>query len=336
MIVLAHIREFPLNSVLNTYIPGFTVLCSVVVSGFYVLAGFLACKGWMQAAQPSQYIRRYVLWLGRIYGLFCLLQFFTDPLSAVRTGSFAHRSLQYYFEPFLIIGPYRPLWFIPPMILAVILGYWAERRRWLATLGAFTLIGFLLAACVIGPLQVVARQIMGDLSVYHYKHWKLLEILIFNYLGYGLPYIFAGICIAKQEKLFVSLNKWHLTVPTLLWSAIELTLLRSLYPQGYSGLMLFAHLPLTILLFYGLLSIHNTWVQPYHSYLRRLSIFLFLVHWPLIHFNAWLLGNPLALLSPGRTALCIGLTFSQILLLERLFVWLQQKRKQNRAVALNA
>ncbi|RPD45836.1 hypothetical protein DNI29_16945 [Hymenobacter sediminis] len=336
MIVLAHIKPFPLNAVLNTYIPSFSVLCSVVVSGFYVMAGFLACKGWMHAAQPKKYIRQYVMWIGRVYALFCLLSFFTDPHSVVRTGSFAYRSLQFYIEPFLVVGPYRQLWFIPPLIVAIVLGYWAERGRRLVAAGALALLGFLVAASVIGPLQIIVKHMLGDLTIYRYKHWMLVQILVYNYLAYGFPFVFAGIFIAKWEKRFVELNKWWLLAPALLWSIAELAVIMVLYPGGYPHQMMLAHLPLTLLLFYGLLNVTSQWVQPYHGYLRRLSIVLFFAHWPLIHFNAWLLGFPLTLLSPGQTVLCIGLTFGQIILLERVIVWLQRKYIPSRGIALNS
>jgi hypothetical protein len=335
MVMLTHIKAFPLNDVLDRYIPGFTTLCAIVVPGFYVMAGFLACKGWRHAAQPRLYIRRYVLWVGRVYALFCLLLFFTDPLSVVRSGSFAHRSLKYYVEPFFVLGPFPQLWFILPMLVAVMLSYWAERRHRLAVLGALTLLGYLVASVILGPLQVLTKQVLGNLPLYQHKHWGLIQALLNNYLTAALPFVVAGVCIAKWEDIFLRLNKWRLVVLTLLWSATELVLLQFLYPKGYPFRMLFAHLPLTLLLFYGLLKVNSTWVQAYHNYLRRLSLFLFFTHWPIILFNAWLLGTPMALASPGQTALCIGLTFSQILLLERLFVWLQRKHKSNRAIALN-
>jgi hypothetical protein len=325
LVLLTHIKTFPLNAALDVYLPGFTVLCSVVVPGFYLMAGFLACKGWMHTAQPGLYIRRYIWWIGRVYLLFCLLQFFTDPLSVVRTGSFAHRSLRYYVEPLLISGPYPQLWFIPPMLVAVALGYWAERRGRLAILGSLTLLGYFVAAGILGPLVALTIQVLGDVPLYHEQHWVLIRILIENYLVRALPFVFAGICVAKWEEWFLQLNKWRIIVPTLLWSVAELVLARFLYPRGLPSAMLFAHLPLTLLLFYGLLKMESRWVQRYHAYLRRLSLFLFFAQWPLIVFNAWLLGNTLALLSPGQTGLCIGLTLSQILLLERLFVWLPRK-----------
>ncbi|GAB3242524.1 hypothetical protein GCM10027346_38820 [Hymenobacter seoulensis] len=336
MVVLTHIKEFPLNDELNSYIPGFSLLCAIVVPAFYVMAGFLACNGWMMAPDPGRYIRSYVGWISRVYGLFCLLLFFTDPLSVVRSGTFAHRSLKYYVEPFLVLGPYVQLWFIPPMLVAMVLGYWAERRGQLALLGGFTLLGYLVAASILGPLHGLSQHVLGTASWDTYRHWGLLKALIQNHLINGLPYVFAGICIAKWETGFVQLNKWRLLVPTLLWSALELVLIRRQYPTGYPFSMLFAHLPLTLVLFYGLLQVNSPWVKPYHKYLRRLSMFLFFVHWPLIVFNRWLLGSTEPVISPTHTALCIGLTFAQILLLERLASWLQRKRKPTRVLTANA
>lgn len=336
MVMLTHIKTFPLNAALDTHFPGFTSLCSIVVPGFYLMAGFLACKGWTHTAQPGLYIRRYLWWIGRVYLLFCLLQFFTDPLSVVRTGSFAHRSLRYYVEPLFISGPYPQLWFIPPMLVAVALGYWVERRGRLALLGALTLLGFLVAAGTMGSLQGLVKQQLSNVPLYNPRYWVLVMILVQNYLAHALPFVFIGICVAKWEEQFVQLNKWRLLVPTLLWSVGELALLRFLYPEGCSYAVLFAHLPLTLLLFYVLLKLKSSWVQRYHAYLRRLSLFLFFAQWPLILFNAWLLGTTVALLLPGQTVLCIGLTLSEILLLERLFVWLQQRRNNPQGAGLSA
>ena len=100
--------------------------------------------------------------------------------------------------------------------------------------------------------------------------------------------------------------------------------------------MLFSQVPLTLLLFYGLLKVKSGWVQQYHAYLRQLSLFLFFAHWPLMLLNAFLMGTTYKQFSAPQVALCMVLTFTQVLLLERLFAKIICLRKKRASIVLPA
>lgn len=327
MVMMAHLKEFPLNSTLNHQVTGFVQLCSIIVPCFYVMAGFLAYNGWKHSAQPARYVKRYILWTGAAYSVFCICYLFTDTLPLLYHGTFNRHSVNYLFEMFFITGPYWQLWFIPPLIVTISLGYLAERKKRLSALLVVAIIGFAAAQCVCGSLKSGTNGLIGDAALFRYKHFALVEKLILYYAGMAVPYVSAGIFIGRYEVGFVNLNKWRLIVPALLISFTELIFLRIAYPDGYSYPLLLAQFPLTILLFYGLLNVRNVHVKKYHAYLRQLSVFLFFTHIPLIRLNEWMMGWDHVHITLPQFAACMVLTFGQIMLIERVFERYRKRRR---------
>ena len=327
LVVMSHIREFPLQDALDAQLPYFSALCAVVVPCFYVMAGFLACKGWSRAPQPKSYVRHYVLWLAGVYLLFFLLLVGGDFLFYCSTGVYP-RNPKYYLELFFIMGPFPQFWFLPPLLAAVVLGFWADKHGVLRSAAVLAACGYLGAATVVGPLRVGTDFLLGDLPLYHDRHFLWVETIVGNYLGNGIPYVLAGVCVARWEATFLRLSKGRFLLLTLLASVLEITALQRLYPEGYTRTMLFSQVPLTLLLFYGLLKVKSGWVQQYHGYLRQLSLFLFFAHWPLMLLNAGAMGTSYSAFSAKQVALCMVLTFGEILLLERLFNQLVLRRRK--------
>ncbi len=334
LVVMSHIREFPLQDALDASLPYFSTLCTVIVPCFYVMAGFLACQGWSRAAAPQRYVKNYIKWLGGVYLFFFLLVVGGDLVLFGYNGVFP-RNPNYYLELFLT-GPYPQFGFLPPLLVAVGLGFLADRYGSLRVAVVLSAGGYLLAAAVIGPLRVGTNYLVGDLPLFHSRYFFWIEEFLTKYLSTGFPYVLAGICIARRETAFLRISKGRFVLLALLASVVEIKALQQLYPERYSYYMLLSQVPLTLLLFYGLLKVNTGWVQRYHVYLRQLSLFLFFAHWPLMLLNAMFMGTPCSMFSLRQSALCMVLTFGEVLLLERVFALLFRRRKEHLSKGLPA
>jgi hypothetical protein len=351
LVVLAHIRLPEFYGRLATHVIGLEQAMAFTVPCFYAVSGFLACRGWRQAPDAGRYLRRYLLWIGALYGVFLGAYIATDTLPGLlQPGPFNWTLLRLVFDVALVHGPSPPLWFIPPLVFGIGLTYCLERRNQLPLLAALTGVGLVLALLCNGTLRVVVERLGGaDWQIYHFRQAFLLAEFMAHYLGTGLPAVLLGVWAARYEDEFRRLWGWRLALLCAGCMVAEVAFLSGALSVSYHYRIVASTLPVTALLFGGVLRLQVAGIQRYHTLINRFSILAYFIHYPLIICNGALLGvqtwpvawNTLVqasllppIFSPWQALACAVLTLAEVLLLTALLHGYLQRRRARQAPVL--
>lgn len=315
LVLLGHIKLPETYAQLAQHLIGLEQMMAFTVPCFYIVSGFLAYKGWAHTAHPGRYLRRYLLWIGAAYGLFFVYYLATTVVpgwvASYQAGQWSGQQLKPLFEIVFVYGPSPALWFIPPLVFGVVVAYWFERRGRLGLGIGLTAVGYVLAQLDTGTLRVLVEWLGGSPWVYHFRHARLLELLLSSYLGVGLPSVLLGVWAAGHEAAFRQLRGRRLAGVAVLMLGAEVGFLSAVLPGAYTYRMVFSVLPVSLLLFYGVLRLRLDGIRRYHVLINRFSIVAYFLHIPLIGLNAHLLGTTMGHLSPWQALGCAVLTMGQ-------------------------
>jgi hypothetical protein len=273
-------------------------ILNIIVPCFYIIAGFLAYKGWTNAKNSRLYIQKYLTWIILVYGFFCLIFIWNEVLpEVVEKGlSISNLVLQANISLRMIVldGPFVQFWFIPPLVFGIIASYWFYRKGNFRLGVILVLLGFLLSQLISGTLRGVFDSITNDFTFLPIRYLDYLRLFMTRYFGYGLTFVFAGVMLARYEDKFLELKVWRILLPAVLVSLFESSFLLVFlkWRLGYS--LTFSVLLNTILLFYGVLHIKNKAVRTYHKVINLFSMVTFFGHSLFFKINIFLLQwNPL-------------------------------------------
>lgn len=266
----------------------------VIVPCFYVVAGFLAYKGWSHAARPEGYLRRYLLRIGIVYGFFCLLFTLQFNLSALVLDGFHASNLflqaRIWFMAVFVNGPYYHLWFIPPLMFGVAASYWLLKRMSVRAVIWLCLAGFTVCQFTSGSLRFLFGGTMDGFLGLSLEHWNYFDLALTQYIGFGLTFAAAGAVIAKYEDRFLRLRVRRVFMPLSILMAAELTILLAASDWTNEYKLAFTLLPLTLLLFYGVLRMQSRMATVYHRQLSLFSVVTYLSHALFLQVNDLLFG----------------------------------------------
>ncbi|MBD2872758.1 acyltransferase family protein [Paenibacillus arenilitoris] len=266
----------------------------IVVPCFYVVAGFLAYKGWSRAASPKGYVVKYAARIGIVYAFFCLL-FIAESIvpkliSDGLTAGNLFLQAKVLFMTFFLNGPFIQFWFIPPLVFGVTAAYLLLRRQRDRLAMYLTLAFFAAVQFVSGSFQTAGGEAFGAFAFLQPDHAEYLVAFATRYFGFGFTFVVAGALLAKYEERFLSVK-----IKPLLLASIALTVLETAalfrYTEWTTDYKLtIGALPNTVLLFYGILRIRSRAAGAYHRQISLFSAVTFFTHILLMKLNLYMLG----------------------------------------------
>jgi|GEM_PF-1954015 len=288
LIVLAHLSGNAMGGVLDSYIFGFSQYFSVIVPCFYMLSGFLAYRGWATRSNPVKYVSSYVSKLALIYAAFCLLYILTDTLPKCLSGQFNIHDWNGLVGLIFLIGPYPPLWFLPPLCFGIYLCFRLERAGHLKFFAVLLSLAFLFMQFVSGTLQPVAVLLTKKMSIPVPGLHPLVLLTIVRYFAHALPFVLAGVLVAKNEAQFLRLKK--LGTYALLLLLTEALLLQVFQSSYTAAPFLFSQLTSTLWLFQLLMKARLPGIQKHYQFIQRFTLLMFLLHFPLMLLISHVMG----------------------------------------------
>ncbi|WP_054026578.1 hypothetical protein [Bacillus sp. FJAT-28004] len=284
----------------------------IVVPCFYVVAGFLAYKGWSHAASSRLYIQKYVLRLGIIYCLFCCLfiaesivpNLISDGLSA---GNLFIQA-KVLFIAFFLNGPFIQFWFIPPLVFGLLTAYWLIQKQYIRLALILTLTGFVGMQFVSGSLKTLFGISAGSFPSIDPAYIDYLYLFVTRYIGFGFTFVAWGVLLAKYETKLMQIKVKPILISAIVLTVVETLLLLRFSEWTTDYKLAFSMFPNTLLLFYGMICIKLPAVQTYHKIISLFSIVTFFGHILFMRTNLFLLGWSVASMSVAQDFMLLLLT----------------------------
>lgn len=296
LILLAHSLFIPLLSAgAGSKTMSFAMLLArVIVPCFYVISGFLAYKGWSHAAHSGAYVRRYLIRIGIMYAFFCLLFTLQFNVSALLLDGFHLSNLflqaKIWVMAVFVNGPFVHLWFIPPLMFGVAASHWLLRKKPARTVVWICLAGYAACQFTSGSLRFLFGGSMDGFLGFSLEQWNYFDLAWTQYIGFGLTFVTAGAIIAKYEERFLRLRVRRVFLPLGILVLIELVMLLATSQWSTEYKLTFTLLPLTLLLFYGVLQIQSSFAAAYRHQLSFFSVVTYVSHILFMQANGLLFG----------------------------------------------
>ncbi|MEK3883003.1 acyltransferase [Paenibacillus sp. PL2-23] len=303
----------------------------VVVPCFYVIAGFLAYKGWNRAERPVEYVRRYVVRIGLLYGIFCLLFTVQHIVPGLISGGLTVGNMilqaKIWLVAVFVSGPYVHLWFLPPLLSGMLAAYWLLRKGGTRLAIGLVLAGYSLCQFSSGSLRFMFSGAMDGFLGIRLEIWDFIDLTLTNHVGFGLTFVCAGALAARLEERLMTMRALRWIIPTFALAAAEIVLLLSVSEWTTEYKLVFAILPLTLLLFRGVLHIRSEFATAHHRTLSLFSIVTYVSHILFMQANRHVFGWELTEMTMLEDALQFLLTLAQCTLLTYAILLLTRRRK---------
>ncbi|MFB9326683.1 hypothetical protein ACFFSY_12230 [Paenibacillus aurantiacus] len=308
---------------------------SVIVPCFYMVAGFLAYKGWLKAASPIRYVSRYVVRIGLLYAAFCAMFAAEHILPALMGGGLSTANLilqaKIMLAAVFLNGPSVQLWFIPPLLFSVPAACWLMERRRIRLAILLASAGFAAALLAAGSLRPLLLAIAGE-QVWPYGSLGAYgELLIYRYFGFGFFFVLAGMLAAKYEETFYRMRLLPLLAAAIVLTAAESMLLLGLADYSHEYRLTLSVIPNTLLLFYGLLHAKSRSVQAWHPWINLFSIVTFVGHILFMRLNLLVTGWDLGHMNGLQDAIFVLLALAECLTVTVLLRGLGRIRQPSRS-----
>jgi hypothetical protein len=269
-------------------------ILSVIVPCFYMIAGFLAYKGWSNAKSSRLYVRKYLTWILVVYGFFCLMFIVENILPELINKGLTFNNLFFQAKILLMTiilnGPYMQFWFIPPLIFGILVSYWFYEKGLLRLGVILALGGFLLSQFTSGTLRGVFDLLISGLTFLNPRYVEYIATFIKGYLGNGFIFVLVGVILAKYEERFFQIKVRTILIPAIILTSLETVFLFRFVEWSLEYALVFCVLPNTILLFYGVLHIKSQVVQAFHKVINLFSIIIYFCHILFMKLNLFILN----------------------------------------------
>lgn len=320
LVLFAHLMmNRYLGDVSNQQLRFLILPMGIIVPCFYVVAGFLAYKGWSNARDSRRYLSR-SLWkiLIFLYIPFCLLFVIEHNVPELIRGGIHIGNLvlqaKIITAAVVLNGPSVQLWFIPPLLFSMFTCYWFFEKRVMYIGIIFAIAGFLWSMLISGSLQSISffhvEELFSNSSILAYT-----KLISYRYLGLGFTFFITGMLIAKYEEMFYRARVWPLIIGTLIFSTLEILFLFNFTQWSTEYKITFSIIPNTILLFYVLLHIKSQAIQSYHKFIHLFSVVTFVGHILLMRINLFVLNWDVTKMNGMQDVLFLALTFVECLVL---------------------
>jgi hypothetical protein len=312
------------------HVTGLEQFFNIIVPCFYMVAGLLAYNGWAHAKNPGQYVKRYLTWIIVVYLLISFGYLSILVLHQLLKAGLSLAAVMSVTRPFIsdlfIRGVEPALWFIPPLIAGIVVSYFFERRNKLIYAGIIAIVGFIIAVVFNGVFRPLLEWAFGDLQIYHVKNITYTRILS-NYFGIGLPFVLAGVILAKHIDWFMKINANRFALFAVSFTIAEALILYYFVGGRFEYKLVLSMLPLSLWLFYGLLKVKNDKVKAYHIPINTISIVIYFSHSFFIRVNMYLFGCKVITLTTTQSVLFTLLTLAECLALSAAILSLKKKKE---------
>lgn len=302
----------------------------VVVPCFYVIAGFLAYKGWSNAKSSRLYVQKYLTWILVVYGFFCLMFIVEYILPELINKGLTFNNLFFQAKILLMTmilnGPYLQFWFIPPLIFGILVSYWFYEKGLLRLGLILALLGFLISQFTSGTLRGVFDFVTGGFTFLNPRYVEYIATFIKGYLGNGFIFVLVGVVLAKYEERFFQIKVWKILIPAIILTGLETFFLFRFVKWSLEYALAFSVLPNTLLLFYGVLQIKSQAVQAFHKVINLFSIITYFCHILFMKLNLFILSWNLSSMSNIQFFIYLFLTLVECVALTYLLTY---KEKRN-------
>ncbi|MCY9664532.1 acyltransferase [Paenibacillus alginolyticus] len=328
-----------IGSVSDQQLRFLTLSLGVVVPCFYVVAGFLAYKGWTNASDSGAYIRRNIMRILLMYIPFCLL-FIAESIvpELIRGGfTFSNLVLQAKILAVAVVlnGPSVQLWFIPPLLFSLFICYWLYKRRGMRIAVIVAILGFLLSLLISGSFRSILVVSIDGYPPHDSSLFEYMKLFIYRYLGLGFTFVLTGMIIAKYEEKFYQTRVWTLIIPTLILSTVEFFYLFWFTEWSIEYKITVSILPNTILFFYWLIHIKSLAIKTYHNFINLFSVVTFCGHILLMRGNLLLLNWDVTEMKGLQDLVYLTLTFMECLIATIVLYKVLNKRSNTLAMIPN-
>ncbi len=267
LVIMVHTAPLlPYNDTANWYL--MTIMGRFVVPFFFISAGYFTCKN--TQAYGNAYFRRYILILIKSYLTWSVI-YLPCGIHYIAT----EYEIPFYLYPIafvfalVYVGTYFHLWYIPALILALLLVHWFMKhfkKRYLLTLSFLCFL--------IGAME----------TYYGYIHIPFLVNLIDRYIDiffttrnglfFGFFYVAWGYFIAQKDTWLKHVHHYRSLMSVFFLSMImEAYIIRNSNNLDSNILLMAA--PFTICLFLYAKDVNVTWRLPYHKMREYASLYYF-------------------------------------------------------------
>jgi hypothetical protein len=302
---------------------------SVIVPCFYVIAGFLAYKGWSNAKSPRLYVRKYLTWILVVYGFFCLMFIVEYILPELINKGLTFNNLFFQAKILLMTiilnGPYMQFWFIPPLIFGILVSYWFYEKGLPRLAFIVALLGFLISQFTSGTLRGIFDLITGRITFLIPRYVEYFATFIKGYFGNGFIFVLVGVILAKHEERFFQLKVWTILIPAIILTNLETIFLFRFVEWSIEYALAFSVLPNTILLFYCVLHIKSQAVQIFHKAINLFSIITYFCHILFIKMNLFILNWNLSSMNKFQLFIYLFLTLVECVALTYLLTYREKR-----------
>lgn len=323
LVLAAHVVLHRYMGVLSSQQLRFLLLpLGIIVPCFYMTAGFLAYQGWTYAVSSSQYMKRYVVRISLVYGVFCMLFTAEQIVPALVQGGLGLSNLTLQIKiliaAIVINGPSVQLWFIPPLLFSIALCYWLLSRDRLKLAVILAVSGFMISLGFAGSLRSIFMGTVDAFIPIHSSMLQYTELLTYRYFGYGLPFVLLGMLYSKYEESIVKLPIRPLILCGTILSIAEMAILYNLAEWSLEYRLTISILPNTVVVFVGLLRVKSKMVQAYHPWIQLFSVVTFCGHILFMRLNLYLLRWDIQTMSVLQDVIFVILTLAECLALTQL------------------
>ncbi|WP_152395338.1 acyltransferase family protein [Paenibacillus guangzhouensis] len=246
------------------------VIARIAVPFFFITAGYYFFVKSRSKVQFMHYMKK----LGTTYLLWSVIYLPVNIYVWMNEG-FTKEWLQQYIQQVFFVGTYYHLWFLPALMFAIAIVYYAQKRMSLRQIAAVSLVLYLIGLLadsyyrLTAQVPVLHEMVDGYLAVFEYSR---------NGLFFGLPFVALGALMAKELpewKLSDAICEFGLLF-SFGWMVFEAALLRILgWPIHDSMYVMLV--PTVVFGFIVLLRLRVPG-KPIHAYASDISMVLYLIH----------------------------------------------------------
>ena len=177
------------------------VFTSFAVPFFFLVSGFMFCRGVQRAENPYNYFLRYERKLLKIYFIWAVVIYLPFELNTYLNkynGSSIFRIALLLLRRYILIGP-GPYWYIWALLLSIVFIYYCIVNNKDRLLLIMVLMGLLVEIMYTGFRHVLSGNMLFDLlfnTMYYVFSGER------NFILYGIPFVGIGCMIYKYEIQF--------------------------------------------------------------------------------------------------------------------------------------
>lgn len=271
LVVAIHVYPFyDISETFNTYF--IADICRLAVPFFFVVSAFFFFKKWGKPDENLYHLKRYLWRLARIYLIWTVI-YLPYTLWNYASVGFSIGGLLGWIRDFFLNGSYYHLWFLPAMMLGMVIVYYLfEKKGMVFTLKvtlALYIIGYIIN--IYGPLWA---SLPGISIVYGFFTKTLVTAR--DGIFFAPLYLALGLMLARTRRV-----NWKGCTVALALSMILLWIETAIY--GHFGLlqdttsMFLMLVPATFFLVDLLLVVRLPW-KPVYGQLRKDSLLIYASH----------------------------------------------------------